>query len=311
MADRRVAWRAAQVVLAAGVIALAVRALARNWHAVGQVPIQWRITPSWLALAAGIVWATYALLVEAWRRVVLAQRQRLGYVEAARICMVSNLGKYVPGKVWTIAGAAMLAQRAGVEPAAAVASAVVLQALAVSSGVALAAFLAPGALRSTAPALVAPVYVVGALAVAGAVALTSRRVLARLQRVLPSRIPPLSPIPAAALLGAFAVNVVAWGAYGAAFWALARGLTAAPPFGWAEATVVFTISYLVGLVAAFAPGGLGPRESVFVILLTGPAGPALAAALAAASRVLLTITELGAAVPFLLFRSESQRDRQA
>jgi hypothetical protein len=43
------------------------------------------------------------------------------------------------------------------------------------------------------------------------------------------------------------------------------------------------------------------RESVFILMLQGPVGPAAAAALALASRVLLTITEFGAAVPFLAF----------
>ena len=64
---------------------------------------------------------------------------------------------------------------------------------------------------------------------------------------------------------------------------------------------VFTASYLAGFLALFAPGGLGVRESVFILMLQGPVGPAAATALALASRVLLTITEFGAAVPFLAF----------
>ena len=75
-----------------------------------------------VVLALLIVWGSYAVLVEGWRRVVLAMRQRLGYLDAVRITMVSNLGKYLPGKVWAIAGAALLAERAGVQPGAAVAA---------------------------------------------------------------------------------------------------------------------------------------------------------------------------------------------
>ena len=42
---------------------------------------------------------------------------------AARIWTVSNLGKYLPGKVWAIAGMALMARQAGVSPAAATGSA--------------------------------------------------------------------------------------------------------------------------------------------------------------------------------------------
>jgi uncharacterized membrane protein YbhN (UPF0104 family) len=64
---------------------------------------------------------------------------------------------------------------------------------------------------------------------------------------------------------------------------------------------VFTCSYLVGFLALFAPGGLGPRESVFLLMLAGDIGLKPAAALALASRLLLTGTEVLPAVP-LLFR---------
>ena len=70
-----------------------------------------------------------------------------------------------------------------------------------------------------------------------------------------------------------------------------------------QAVGVFTCSYLVGFLALFAPGGLGPRESVFLLMLAGDIGLKPAAALALASRLLLTGTEVLPAVPLLLRRS--------
>jgi uncharacterized membrane protein YbhN (UPF0104 family) len=63
---------------------------------------------------------------------------------------------------------------------------------------------------------------------------------------------------------------------------------------------VFTASYLAGFLALFAPGGIGVREGLFILMLQGPLGLGAATALALASRLLLTITEFGAAAPFLL-----------
>jgi uncharacterized membrane protein YbhN (UPF0104 family) len=100
---------------------------------------------------------------------------------------------------------------------------------------------------------------------------------------------------------AFAANVVAWFGYGFALLLLARGLLPGLGLSLLQLVGVFTCSYLVGFLALFAPGGLGPRESVFLLMLAGDIGLKPAAALALASRLLLTGTEVLPAVP-LLFR---------
>jgi hypothetical protein len=221
--------------------------------------------------------------------------------------MVSNLGKYLPGKVWAIAGNAMLSRQAGVDAPAAVTAALALQALSFSGGVAIVAVLAPAALRASGVGYAVATVALGALAILGVAALTSERALALARRLLPATAPVIAPIPRGVTLTALAVNVAAWAAYGLAFLCLVRGLTPEARLTWSQATTVFTISYLVGLVAVFAPAGIGPRESAFVLLLAGPLGPKLAVALALASRVLLTITELGAAIPFLVVRKGTPR----
>ena len=88
--------------------------------------------------------------------------------------------------------------------------------------------------------------------------------------------------------------------YGAALWLLARGLLPSVNLAPGLAIAVFTASYLAGFLALFAPGGLGVREGLFILMLQGPLGIGAATALAVASRVLLTITEFGAAAPFLV-----------
>ena len=299
MAARTMWWRLVQFGFALAVIGLAVRSLARDWGAFRAQNIEWHIDPVPLVASVLVVWVSYGLLIEAWRRVVISMRQRLGYHDAARICMLANLGKYIPGKVWSIAGAAILAQQAGVAPSAAVAAAITLQALALASGVTLVGLVAPAAFGSLSLGLKVLTMVLGLGAIVGVAALSSGAALRAVQRLLPRNIPPLQPIAPGVLLVAYAVNLLAWSAYGLAFLCLLKGLTPSARLSWPEATGVFTVSYLAGLVAVFAPAGLGPRESVFVLLLAGPLGPKLAVALAVATRILLTITELGAALPFL------------
>src|SRR5215212_3966605 len=111
--------------------------------------------------------------------------ETLPFFQAARIWFLASLGKYVPGKVWAIAGAAVLAQRAGVDPSVAVAGAIVLQILALASG-------------------------------AAVVPLTSQPALDKLSRLLPASWPKLQAIPAGMVVAAFLANVLAWVGYGVA-----------------------------------------------------------------------------------------------
>jgi uncharacterized membrane protein YbhN (UPF0104 family) len=295
-------WRIVQVALAVLVVGLAVRYLASNWTAFRAQELQVVVRPGWLVLALGVVLATFALLIEAWRRVVLAQGERLTPIAAARIWLLASLGKYLPGKVWALAGAAVLAEAAGVRRGVAVTGALVLQALALGSGILLVAVLAPGSLAEQGSWLIGGTAVLGILALAGLLVLAIPSLLGRLRRLLPASWPVPESVPWPALLLGLGANLVAWAAYGGSLVFLARGLLPGAVPGWPLATAAFTLSYLAGLVAILAPAGVGPRESLLILLLAGPVGPKAAVGLAVASRILLTVAELGAAVPFLLAR---------
>jgi glycosyltransferase 2 family protein len=292
-------WRALQWVLGLVVVGLAVRALLDNWDQLVAQQVNWQFRPAWIAAALGVMLLSYVLQIEAWRQVVKSIGYPLRWTQAARVCTVSNLGKYIPGKVWAIAGAAMLAQREGVAAGAAVAAAILLQGLALASGVAVSAFLAPELLTGLGVATRIGVVVVGVLAVLGSFGLGVPAVRGMLQRFLPASAPALPAIDVRVLGAALLVNAAVWGMTGLSFIWLAKGLVPAPGLSWALATAVFTLAYVAGLVALFAPGGVGVRESLLVLLLQAAIGYKLALALALASRVLLTCTELGAALPFL------------
>jgi hypothetical protein len=282
-------------------VGLAIRSIALNWQSLRAQPIEWQFSTGWLAASVAVVLASYAVLIEAWRRVVLGMGETLAFTTAARIWFLASLGKYVPGKVWAIAGAAVLAQRAGVDPSVAVAGALVLQVLALASGAAVVAATAGEAFRQVGQGALPIAAVVILLSLFGVGALTSQPLLDRLGRWLPGSWPRPRAIPAGMVAAAFAANVLAWIGYGIALRLLARGLLPNVLLSLPQAIGVFTCSYLAGFIALFAPGGLGPRESVFLLMLAGDIGLKPAAALALASRLLLTGTEVLPAVP-LLFR---------
>lgn len=293
--------RAAQWLVGLLIIGLAVRSLMRNWAELRAQPLAWRIEPGWLVLSALVVWAMYALLIVAWRVMLAGWGQRLDGWAAARIWTVSSLGKYLPGKVWAIAGMALMAQRAGIAAWAATGSAVVLQVLAIGTGAAVAGLTGRRAIEAADPRMAAGLVLLIAGAVAGGALLLWPAFLRRLLRLAAPEAEARGAPPVAGIVFGIAANLVAWLGYGVALWLLARGLLPAAGLDPGLAIAVFTTSYLAGFLALFAPGGIGVREGLFILMLQGPLGIAAATALALASRVLLTITELGAAVPFLAF----------
>ncbi len=301
MALRRF-WRVLQFGAGALLVGVAVRTVLLNWESLKAEPVAWQLSPGWLVASVLVVFSSYAVLIEAWRRVVLSMREKLAFFTAARIWFLASLGKYVPGKVWAVAGAAVLAQRAGVDPAVAVAGALVVQVLALASGAAVVALTVPEAFQMVGQGATPLAAAVILLSVVGVGALTSQPLLDRIGRLLPASWPRLRAIAPGMVAAAFLANALAWTGYGAALLLLARGLLPEVSLSLPRAIGVFTCSYLVGFIALFAPGGLGPRESVFLLMLAGDIGLKPAAALALASRLLLTGTEVLPAVPLLLRR---------
>lgn len=292
-------FRVAGWIAGIAIVWFAGRSLVGNWEQIRNQPLEWRIQPGWIILSALVVWLMYAILILAWRRMLEGWGQRLDGWTAARIWTVSSLGKYVPGKVWAVAGMALMSKEAGVAPWAATGSAVILQALAIGTGAGVVGLTGAGALESARPGARIALLALVVGSVIGIVLLLWPPVLRRLLH-LAGADPASGAAPAAGgILFGIIANLVAWVGYGVALWLLARGLLPDAGLALLPAIAVFTASYLAGFLALLVPGGIGVREGLFILMLQGAIGIGAATALALASRLLLTITEVGAAAPFL------------
>lgn len=292
-------WRwLAQLALAGVLVWFVGRALAGQWQALRQADWSVTLAPGWLTLSVALVLLTFGLQVESWRTILAGWQQHLGRIDAARTWFLANLGRYLPGKVWSVAGMIVLAARQGVATWAATASAVVLQVIGLGAAFALIAATLPAAdtgLR----------VVVGAGVAAGTLAMMAwPPAISALQRLVP-KLSELRPLPPAALLLGSGLSAAGWVSYGASFWALSRGLGQPPVLSVWMAIGVFALAYTVGLLALFAPGGAVVREAVLLALLAPVLGPGGALTLALASRLLLTVIELAVAASFFLTQPRS------
>ena len=296
--SRRWYW-VAQAAIFAVVAALIGRALVRHWGDFRSLRLDLRFDTSWILLSVVAVLVTSAIQVESWRGILAGWGQRLRYGSAMRIWFLANLGRYIPGKIWSVAGMVVLAQQRGVAAWAATASAVAVQAIGIGTAVAL--------ILVTSTSASSPL----GIAVAGLVALGTIALLAwefateRIARIVP-RMDQLKPLPLGSLLSATALTQLSWVTYGAAFWALSRGLGQPHTLGFGTAAGVFAAGYILGLLALFSPGGAGVRDAVFIALLTPSLGAGGAIALSLASRVVLTAVEAVAGLVALLVKGSSQ-----
>lgn len=293
-------WHGVQVVAGLVIVGFVARYVIANWGEVRGADLDWHVSVPLLSAAIVTLWAVFALLADAWRRMVAAWGRSLGWLDGASIWLLSSMAKYVPGKVWTLAGMAVMAERRGVPAWAATGSAVLLQVLSLGTGALVVA--GAGLLAGTAPGGVGTTTL---LAVAGgSVAITLLALWPPFTRRLMAAVAPaadLTHIPGLAIVGQGALaNTIAWVGHGTAFWLIARGTLPGTGLGLAESVAAYTASYVAGVIAPFAPGGLGVREGILVVALRQHTGLAGALALAAVARLVTTVAEVAAAVPFLL-----------
>ena len=293
----------AQWLLAAVVIGFAGRELARQWGEVG--PAIAGLRPSWtLVLASGaIVLATYLILIEAWRATLRVWSQSLSFASAARIWFVSNLGKYLPGKVWQIVAMGTMAQNAGVSATAAVGSSLLVNLVNVIAGLVVITVTSAGrvaaavgredAANGGSIELLVVAVTVGAVVALLITPLVVPRLAALAGRITGRQIA-LPNVPYRAVWITVMTTTAAWLLYGVAFAMFAHAISPRATGNASAYIAVYTGSYLAGYLALFAPGGVGVREAVLVLAMPrfGLLSAADAAVVAVASRLWLTVLEI-------------------
>ena len=315
---RKTALRITGWILALVIVVRVGASLTRGLEELRAHPVGAR--PDWMLLttSAATFLAAHAVLVLTWKSVLATWDEHLPFWTAARIWSVSNLGRYVPGKVWQIGVMGAMARDARVSPLAASASALLGTLVNILAGFVIALVSGRLLLERTAHGGGAVAAWLIALSVAGL--LVSPWLVPRLaktaSRLLRREIS--ATLPVRAVVYAMLGNLAAWLIYGLAFRLFVSGLLGAVSGSYSAYVAAYTISYLVGYIVLFAPAGIGAREGAMLELLqvAGLASYPQATLVTIASRVWLTLLEIAPALCFLLYhrlrrRSLSREDADA
>jgi glycosyltransferase 2 family protein len=257
-----------------------------------------------LAAASALLLASYFFSAALWGRIVVdLGGPPIPLWVTIRLFMIANLGRYVPGKLWQIAGLAAMAKHQGIPAPTAVAAAVLGQGIALAAAltVGLGALLGgPEAYRQWGiPAAVIMAVGIGLAAVPA----IFQRIVALWFRVARTDAPAeLTSIHGLRWLVLYFVN---WVAYALSFWLLLVSFGASAPL--MPAASAFAAAYVLGYLFIMAPAGAGVREGFLIAFLTPHIGIASAGTIAVVARIWTTIVEVIPATVFWLWHVSADK----
>jgi uncharacterized membrane protein YbhN (UPF0104 family) len=263
---RRIPWTiAVKVAFGVAVLAFGSAYIASRWDEL-QVAVR-GAQPVWIVLAVAFAAAGQFAGVLSFRSILLSLQHRLPVLDSARIYFVSQLGKYIPGAVWPIVAITEMSRAHGVSRRSAAVAGVLSMVFANLVGVLVGIVLVlVGAaqhrpelwwLLFALPVALAALHprVVGA-AIGFALRLTRRESVE-------------FEMTGSALRGSLGWPVVSWVLLGLQCWALVVAL-GGPTWGSLAGSVGgFALAYVAGTLFLPAPAGVGVREAVLGVALTG------------------------------------------
>lgn len=292
---KRGAGWALRLALTVAVTYFLFRSLRISWSEIAELDAgSWRPRPLPFVASLLVLLAVFVYAVTLW----VAMMKRLGgpplpLADAVRIFFLANLGRYLPGKVWQLAGLAYLASKRGVSLPVATSSAVLGQIFSLGAAACLAAIgLALGVGSGYPRELLPWALALLVLVAVGTLVPAALRLGLRIAFKLGGKgeeVPTIDNWFGARWLGLY---LPVWLGYGIAFGLLWASFPALPPVFWPGAIGALAAAYLIGYAALFAPAGVGVREGALALLLAPWVGAAAAGVLAVIARIWMTVGEL-------------------
>jgi hypothetical protein len=256
-----------------------------NWDQVAG--FDWQFDPLYLILSLVLAMVALFIFAAAWGRVVSGFGHRLSVFDSYRILNLSNLGRYIPGKIWQVFGMLYLAKQKKIPEEHAVASFVIYQMFTIPASLLVWVFAAQfeSALLIDKFKIMGAgsAYALGGLGLIGCALLVfyPRPFLNFANYLLKKLGRPVAEfdLDKSVALQAFVGYFVGWIVFGLAFWAFLVSVLGDAAPSVIVAVGLYNVAYQIGYLALFAPGGLGPRELIIGVLLqpfVGPIAPALA-----------------------------------
>jgi uncharacterized membrane protein YbhN (UPF0104 family) len=246
----------------------------------------------WYSIAGALVaaMASAGCMMLAWRRLLADLGSKLPIPVAARVTFMAQLGKYVPGAVWSFAAHVELGHDYNVPRRRGAASVIIGLAVAVATGLLIAAAILPLASPAVARKYLLFLAVVPVIALCLAPPILHRLLSFALK--ITKQEPLEQPVSWRGLAVAVGWTVAGWLLLGLQVWLLLADVARDGVHSVLISLGAYALACSLALLLVVFPGGIGAREVILVAALAPvlPHGPALAVALVA--RVVTTVSDL-------------------
>lgn len=280
--------RALVAVLVLTAVAVAV---ARNWRAVsGDLA---GVDPGALAVATLLVVLGSVLTMLGWRVLLGDLGSRIHLAPAAGIFFVGQLGKYLPGSVWSVVAQAEMGARLDIPRRRSAVVGLIGIGLSILTGLLVGLPALPLLLRAGHPGTPLWLLLAVPLLVLGCWPRLLNRVIALALRLL-RREPLEHELSGRAILGTVGLYLLAWLCFGAHVWVLTRsvaGFTGDRDF-WAATVAGYALAASAGMLVVVVPAGVGVREGLLVLLLGATVAASAAGAVVLLSRFIITVVDV-------------------
>jgi len=281
-----------RIVIAIVVLAVVVWGVARSWDEI--VVALRRVDVLTVVAATALAAIGTGLTMVGWRVLLADLGSPLHPAPAASVFFVGQLGKYLPGSVWTVVAQADMAARLGVPRRRTGVAGLVALGISVLTGVLVAVPAVPYLVRGSGVGLEVLLGLVALVLLGVCWPPLLNRMVAVGLRVL-RREPlehELSPRAVVVTVGCYAV---AWLCFGLHTLVLTRAVGLEGRDGSTAALTGYALAGVAGMVAIVLPAGLGAREGLLTLLLGPflPAGGGVAVAIL--SRFVVTVVDVGVA----------------
>ncbi|MDQ2665081.1 MAG: hypothetical protein M3Z05_03645 [Gemmatimonadota bacterium] len=260
------------------------------------VSVQW----SWIILASMCAIAGQLIYVYGWIRLLADCEVALPPWPATRMFFASNLGRYLPGgKAWQMGIVGVMAAEIGLPPATLAATSLLTGLVGIGVGMLVLIVTGGAAIGVPRPWVVVPLL--GVACVLAAPQLL--RLWPRAYAFAVEKWPHVATITNAGMWATVWTSTVNWLFWGLALYLLARGLIGDPGASLSTYVAAWAGPFIAGLVAVFAPAGVGVRDSAMTAVLhAGGLGPGNTLVVVAIARIWATVLEVVPAALVLLAR---------
>jgi uncharacterized membrane protein YbhN (UPF0104 family) len=278
----------ARPVVAVLILAAIGYAVVSQWNGVRSALLTLAWPSVLLSLVAALVGTLASLM--AWRALLADEGHRLSPLAAARIFFVGQLGKYLPGSVWSIVLQMELGKRAGVPRGRAFTTSLAWVGLSLSTALVVGVFGFPILVQKHATGVWIMLTILPFALVASAPPILTRLV----NFVL--RVMRKGPLPRAlswrGVLTSSAWLITAWVFFGLHLWLLANALGAPGLGGVTRCIGGFALAMAAGVLFVFAPSGAGVREALIVSALAPVMSTGEALGIAVVSRAIFILADV-------------------